>query len=165
MRSRTRNTAHHITTQHNTTQHNAPRKTTDPSKNMTPPSKQKHTRKQTSNTPPNTTHAHMVPTPPLSNFSTNSLTYVFDKEDRANTRKILWGKFGTLDNSEKTIAIPRGHADHKRRNRKGIKVSKKIFNGIDGENVMSAQTLEVSLLGVGTVLPSRKGCVVNGRMT
>ena len=32
---------------------------------------------------------------------------------------------------------------------------------------MSAQTLEVSLLGVGTVLgaPSRLGCVVNGQMT
>ena len=28
-----------------------------------------------------------------------------------------------------------------------------------------AQRLEVSLLGVGTVIKSRKGCVVNGQMT
>ena len=30
---------------------------------------------------------------------------------------------------------------------------------------MSAQMLEVSLLGVGTVLRLEKGCVVNGQMT
>ena len=30
---------------------------------------------------------------------------------------------------------------------------------------MSAQMLEVSLLGVGNGAPSRKGCVVNGQTT
>ena len=34
-----------------------------------------------------------------------------------------------------------------------------------GRIVIRAQMLEVSLLGVGTVLPSRKGCVVNSQMT
>ena len=53
----------------------------------------------------------------------------------------------------------------RRRNRAGIGCANSFY-AIRGRNVMSAQILEVSLLGVGTVLPpSRKGCVVNGQMT
>ena len=40
-----------------------------------------------------------------------------------------------------------------------------FFYVAHGKNVMSAQMLEVSLLGIGTVLRLEKGCVVNGRMT
>ena len=59
-------------------------------------------------------------------------------------------KFGTLDSSEKTIAIRVG-GGLRRRNRKGIIYAKK-FSVAYGKNVMSAQILEVSLLGVGMVL-------------
>ena len=50
-------------------------------------------------------------------------------------------------------------------NRKGIRLAKQICV-IYGNNVMSAQRLEVSLLGVETVLRlERDACVVNGQMT
>ena len=52
-------------------------------------------------------------------------------------------EFGSLDNSEKTMAILG--------DRKGVRLAKKI-DVMYENNVMSAQTLEVSLLGVGTVL-------------
>ena len=62
-------------------------------------------------------------------------------------------KFGTLDNSEKTIAILGDTVDggQRRRNRKGIREAKKNV-AVYGKNVMNAQMLEVSLLGLGTVL-------------
>ena len=59
-------------------------------------------------------------------------------------------KFGTLDSSDKTIAIL-GDSGHRRRNSKGIRRAKSFYLTF-GKNVMSAQMLEVSLLGVGTVL-------------
>ena len=45
----------------------------------------------------------------------------------------------------------------------GDKISKKVLCNIWKKNAQSVQKLEVSLVGVETVLPpSRKGCVVNG---
>ena len=59
-------------------------------------------------------------------------------------------KFGTLDSSEKTIDIL-GDSGHRRRNSKGIRRAKKLYV-TSGKNLMSAQMLDVSLIGVGTVL-------------
>ena len=73
-------------------------------------------------------------------------------------------ELGTLDSSEKTIAIL-GDIDggQRQRSRKGARASN-FFYVINGNNVTSAQLLEVSLLDVRTGAPSRKGCVVNGQM-
>ena len=82
------------------------------------------------------------------------------------TRKIQecdMGKYGTLDSREKTIAIL-GDRWPQTAIWEGDKISKK-FPCTYGKNVVRAQTLEVSLLGVGTVLRLKKGCVVNGQMT
>ena len=59
-------------------------------------------------------------------------------------------KFGTLDSSEKTIAILGDRSWPQTAKQEGDEVSKKFICNIS-ENVMSAQMLEVSLLGVGTV--------------
>ena len=58
----------------------------------------------------------------------------------------------TLDSSEKTI-VTLGEKDggHRRPNRKGIRLAKNNYV-IYENSVLSAQMLEVSLLGVGTVL-------------
>ena len=60
--------------------------------------------------------------------------------------------FGTLNSNEKTIAIL-VDGGHRQKKRNGIRLAK-IFSVIYGNNVVSAQLLEVSLLiiGVGTVL-------------
>ena len=61
-------------------------------------------------------------------------------------------KFGTLDSSEKTIAVPGDRWWPQTAKQKGDKISK-IGSVYYVENtVLSAQMLEVSLLGVGTVL-------------
>ena len=51
-------------------------------------------------------------------------------------------------------------------NRKRIQLGKRFYK-MYGNDVLSAQTLEVSLSGVGSRngAPSRKGCVVNGQIT
>ena len=49
---------------------------------------------------------------------------------------------------------------HRRRNKKGIRYAKGFY-AVYGKIVMNTQMLDVSLLGS----PSRKGCVVNGKMT
>ena len=61
-------------------------------------------------------------------------------------------EFGTPDSSEKTIDIL-GDPDggHRRPNRKGIRIAKNSYV-IYGNNVINAQLLGVSLLGVETVL-------------
>ena len=69
-------------------------------------------------------------------------------------RKIAEGemeKFGTLNGREKTIAVLGDRWWPQTAKQEGDKMSKK-FPCNTWENVMSAQTLEVSLLGVGTVL-------------
>ena len=58
---------------------------------------------------------------------------------------------GTLVGSEKMIAILGGRWLPQTAKEEGEKASKKCFNVSRGRNVLSAQTLEVSLLGVGTV--------------
>ena len=58
--------------------------------------------------------------------------------------------FEALDSREKTIAVL-GDGGYRQRNRKGIR----YINGFYvtyGRNAMSTELLEVSLLGVGTVL-------------
>ena len=61
-------------------------------------------------------------------------------------------EFGTLDSSEKTIAIL-GDSSRRRQSRKGIRLAKRFYVvRVHGTNAMSAQMLEVSLSGVGTVL-------------
>ena len=69
------------------------------------------------------------------------------------------GKFGTLDSSEKTISYPRRYRWWPpKAEQEGDEVSKTFFmcictsKYIYGKTVVSAQILEVSLLGVGTVL-------------
>ena len=61
-------------------------------------------------------------------------------------------KFGTLDSSEKTIAILGDRWWPQTAKQQGDNISKKFLRKIYGKNVMSARMLEVSLLGVGTVL-------------
>ena len=61
-------------------------------------------------------------------------------------------KFDTLDSSEKTIAILGDRWWPQTAKQKGDKISKQFICNI-WKNVMGAQMLEVSLLGVGTVLP------------
>ena len=58
---------------------------------------------------------------------------------------------GTLDSSENTIAILGDRWWPQAAKQKGNKISKSFFV-IYGDNVMSAQMLEVSLLGVGMML-------------
>ena len=60
-------------------------------------------------------------------------------------------KFGTLDGSEKTIAIPGARWWPQTAKQQGDQISKKFLCNI-WKNVVSAQVLEVTLLEVGTVL-------------
>ena len=60
-------------------------------------------------------------------------------------------KFGILESSEISIAILGIDGGHRRRNMYGIRLGKGSY-GICGNNVTSAELLEVSLLEVGTVL-------------
>ena len=60
-------------------------------------------------------------------------------------------KFGTLDSSEKMIVILGDRWWPQKAKQKGDEISKKFLLTY-GKNVMSAQMLEVSLLGVGVVL-------------
>ena len=60
-------------------------------------------------------------------------------------------KFGTLDGSEKTIAILGDRWWPQTAKQEGHKISK-TFLVTYGKSVMSAKMLEVSLLGVGTML-------------
>ena len=60
-------------------------------------------------------------------------------------------KFGTLDSSEKTIAILGDRWWPQKAKQQGDKLSKNFICNI-WKKVMSAQMFEVSLLGVGTVL-------------
>ena len=60
-------------------------------------------------------------------------------------------KFGTLGSSEKTIAILGDRWWPQTAKQEGHKISK-TFLVTYGKSVMSAQMLEVSLLGVGTML-------------
>ena len=71
-------------------------------------------------------------------------------EEMRETDECDMEKFGTLDSSDKTIGIL-GDRWPQTAKQEGDKMSKK-FPCNTWENVMSAQTLEVSLLGVGTVL-------------
>ena len=61
-------------------------------------------------------------------------------------------KFGTIDSREKTIAIVGDRWWQQKAKQQGGTISKKFLCNIYGKNVMSARMLEVSLLGVGTVL-------------
>ena len=61
-------------------------------------------------------------------------------------------KFGTLDRSEKTIAILRDRWWPQTATQEGDVRQAKRFYVTCGKNVMGAQMLEVSLLEVGTVL-------------
>ena len=61
-------------------------------------------------------------------------------------------KFGTPDSSEKTIAILGDRWWPQTARKEVDKISKRFPYAVDGENVLSAQLLEVFLLGVGTVL-------------
>ena len=70
-------------------------------------------------------------------------------------------KYGTLDSSDKTIGILGDRRWPQTEKQEGDKMSKTFLRG---KNVMSAQTLEVSLLGVETVLRLERD-VVNGQMT
>ena len=70
---------------------------------------------------------------------------------------------GSIESSEKTIAILGDRCGHRRRNRTGIRQAHSFY-AIYGRSVMSAQT------NVGGVsvrsrngAPSRKGCVVRGQ--
>ena len=64
--------------------------------------------------------------------------------------------FSTLDNGEKTIAVQGDGWWPQKAKQEGDKISKNtlcyILRIIYGKNAMSAQMLEVSVLGVGTVL-------------
>ena len=61
-------------------------------------------------------------------------------------------KFGTLDSSEKTIATLGDRWWAQTAKPEGDKTSQKLLRNKCKKNVISAQMLEVSLLGVGTVL-------------
>ena len=76
-------------------------------------------------------------------------------------------EFDTLDSSEKTIAILGDRWWPQAAKQEGDNISKTFIcnTQVYGNNVKSAQLLEVSLLRVGTLLPSRKGCVVNDQIT
>ena len=70
-----------------------------------------------------------------------------------------------VDGGEKTIAV---RWDRRPRTAKqvGVKIISKRFLWTHGtKNVMSAQILEMSLFWSRDGVPSRKGCVVNGKMT
>ena len=74
-------------------------------------------------------------------------------------------KFGTLDSSEEMIAIVGSRWWAQTAKQEGDKISKKILcNTL--KNVVSTQMLEVSLLGVGTVLRlERHAWSIYGQMT
>ena len=74
-------------------------------------------------------------------------------------------KFGTLDSSEKTIAILGDRWWPQKAKRVGDKMSKKLPCARCGKNVSERPNVEGILLGVGTGAPSREGCVVNAQMT
>ena len=61
-------------------------------------------------------------------------------------------EFGRLESSEKTIAILGDRWWPQTVKRDGDRISKQFLYVVYGKGVMSAQLLEVSLLGVGTVL-------------
>ena len=60
-------------------------------------------------------------------------------------------EFGTLDSSDETIAILGDTRWPQAAKQEGDKISKRFLCS-NGKNVMNAQTLEVPVLGVGTVL-------------
>ena len=70
------------------------------------------------------------------------------------------GKFGALDNSEKTIVIV-GERRSPQTKSNSVREAKR-FRVVYGRNIMSGQRLEVSRSGAGTVLSSQQVCVVNG---
>ena len=70
-------------------------------------------------------------------------------------------KFRTLDGSEHTIAILGNRWSPQTTKQDRGKMSKKYI--LHGENVISTQTLEVSITSWDGA-PSRKGCVINGQM-
>ena len=73
----------------------------------------------------------------------------------------------TKQKTSTTPPLPRKEIDggHRRPNRRGIKIAKSFYV-IYGNNLMSAQVLEVSILGVGTVLRlETDACVVGGQIT
>ena len=72
-------------------------------------------------------------------------------------------KFGTLDSSEKTIAILGDRWWPKTANRKGIRQAKTLHVTY-GKTPNERQMLEVSIRS-RHVAPSRKGSVVNGQTT
>ena len=61
-------------------------------------------------------------------------------------------EFGSLESSEKTIAILGDRWWPQMAKQEWDKINKQFLCSIYGRSVMSAQMLEVSLLGVGTVL-------------
>ena len=65
-------------------------------------------------------------------------------------------KFGALDSSERTIAISGDRWWPPTAKEEGDDVTKTFLCVIYGRNVLSAKRLEVSLLGVGTVLRVEK---------
>ena len=65
---------------------------------------------------------------------------------------MTWEEFGTLDSSEKTIAILGDRWWPQTVKARGDKICKKKSDVTCGRNVLSVQGLEVSLSGVGTVL-------------
>ena len=75
-------------------------------------------------------------------------------------------KFGALYICKKAIAILGDDGGHRRRNREGIRQAKYFYLVcyIWEKNLMSAQMLEVSLLGVGTALIFERDAV-NGQTT
>ena len=61
-------------------------------------------------------------------------------------------EFGRLESSKKTIAILGDRWWPQTAKKDGDRISKQFFHVICGKSAMSAQRLEASLLGVGTVL-------------
>ena len=69
----------------------------------------------------------------------------------------------TMKSSEKTLAILGDRWWPQTAKQEGDRISRQ-FAVMYGKNVISAQMLEVSIRSRNGA-PSRKGCVVNGRMT
>ena len=94
-------------------------------------------------------------------------TYKEERDALEEMRKLgvcVMEEFGRLESSENTIAILGDGWRPQMAKQDGERIIKHFYVTYGG-SVKSAQMLEVSLLGVGTVLRLKKGCVVIGQMT
>ena len=91
--------------------------------------------------------------------------YVFEEKMREMDECDM-EEFDTLDNSEKAIALSyKMDGGHTRPNSKGIRLARRFYV-IYGNNIVSAQLLEVPLINRSrNGAPSRKECVVNDQMS